>query len=747
MTTTEGRLRETAPASPDEGAPPPEEAPGAAPGDRPRISELARPVIASALTALAAGLMTGGIFGTWGARVFSAAAVGWGAAWAVGAVLTRRSVLVQTMFLPATAVASAVALAPDGTPSRLGALVRDAVSAGRVLRPPVPFDPGWRPLLFFLLALVGFAVVWVAVAMAKPRIALLIPLPVLGLTAVSQPAEGELAAALIAFLPLLLALAVLFGGERGAFTELSSAFELKRTLRGLLLLVPVLAVLFALNSTSLLFPKPIYNPSEKPQKPKPIPLGAVRDRVLFEVDGPITGPWRTGVLDVYDGRAWRLPPFDAGRFEDVPADGVVDDTRTAEVSVAFTVRDLGAASALPGLAAPVRIERPSDVPLVFDMRTDLFRVPRGRVPKGIAYEISAPAYPKPDDLRRSVPPAEIEAHFLDGPAPPGSVRKLLENASPNAWSRFEKLRGALNDVVVASGAGVPTDVPPSKVEDLLTGSHEGTPFEIVAAEALLARWSGVPSRIGFGFDGGQKEKDVVTVRPRNASNWLEVSFEGFGWVPLVSTPPRAKATLESDPNSRFDPTIQPSEDIAVELILPVEVEDIRLLYERIREGIVRALPFVAAAVSMYVGAPAVRRAWRRRKRRAWALHQGPRERIAVEYAEFRDLASDLGTGHPVDTALEFCDRVAPDDEHEELAWLVTRVLYGDLTESATEEDVEAAERMSASLRRRMFRAQPPTARVLAVLSRASLREPFSLELPTVRLLGRRRARAMAGSPR
>ena len=28
-----------------------------------------------------------------------------------------------------------------------------------------------------------------------------------------------------------------------------------------------------------------------------------------------------------------------------------------------------------------------------------------------------------------------------------------------------------------------------------------TPYEIVAAEALLARWAGVPARIGFGFDG------------------------------------------------------------------------------------------------------------------------------------------------------------------------------------------------------------------------------------------------------
>ena len=38
---------------------------------------------------------------------------------------------------------------------------------------------------------------------------------------------------------------------------------------------------------------------------------------------------------------------------------------------------------------------------------------------------------------------------------------------------------------------------PAKVDQLLVGNHEGTPFEIVAAEAMLARWAGVPSRIAF----------------------------------------------------------------------------------------------------------------------------------------------------------------------------------------------------------------------------------------------------------
>ena len=78
-----------------------------------------------------------------------------------------------------------------------------------------------------------------------------------------------------------------------------------------------------------LFPKPVYDPTDKPQKPKAVPLSAAKDRVLFEVktDSQITGPWRTGVLDVYDDDAWKLPPYDSDRFEPLAADGLLTSLR------------------------------------------------------------------------------------------------------------------------------------------------------------------------------------------------------------------------------------------------------------------------------------------------------------------------------------------------------------------------------------------------------------------------------------
>ena len=44
---------------------------------------------------------------------------------------------------------------------------------------------------------------------------------------------------------------------------------------------------------------------------------------------------------------------------------------------------------------------------------------------------------------------------------------------------------------------------------------EATPYEITAAEVMLARWAGIPARIGFGFSDapprGELKSKVTTV--------------------------------------------------------------------------------------------------------------------------------------------------------------------------------------------------------------------------------------------
>ena len=120
---------------------------------------------------------------------------------------------------------------------------------------------------------------------------------------------------------------------------------------------------------------------------------------------------------------------------------------------------------------------------------------------------------------------------------------------------------------------------------------------------------------------------------------------------------------------------------------------------------------------------------RRARRQRWARDRGPSAQVAVEYCELRDLATDLGVGDPYATPIEFLNYVVEDDEHEEFAWLVTKSLYGELRDDTSPSDVAAARHLADSLRRRLFRAQPLQTRVLSYLTRLSLQQPYSKEIP------------------
>ncbi|HUR79110.1 MAG TPA: transglutaminaseTgpA domain-containing protein [Acidimicrobiales bacterium] len=694
-----------------------------------------RALLIAALSTLGAAFMTGGIFGSWSARILAGVFAVVGTAWAFFTHRAKSRLAFQVALIPVAFLLGAIALVPTREgPTGVFKLMTDAISAGRLLRPPVPFDAGWRPIMAVVFMTTGFGAAWLALALKKPQMGLLLPVPILLLTAISQPSESEVLGAVLGFMPVLLALGVLFGGDMDRTSELGSEFELKRLLRALPMVAGGLALLLIVSQTDFLFPKPVYDPTDKPQKPKSIPLGEVEDRVLFEVESDITGPWRLGVLDVYDGTSWRLPPFDQDRFDKVPSGGVVDPQRRGEVRAVFTVRDIGDSSVLPGVADPVSIKT-TQGGLLYDPRTGTFRMRTGRVPRDLSYIQALPTYPKPEELTQRGPTRTAAREFTQIPKAPARIQALLDEAPQNPWLRLDFLRKRLNKDVVAVGAGNPSQpVPPRTVDNLLFGTHEGSPYEIVAAETMLARWAGWPARIGFGFDGVNIEGDKHTVRPRNGSNWLEIMVQGRGWQPIIGAPPKAKASLDTDPNSRFDETIQPSDDVAVELLIPVKVESLRLLYENVRAALIAALPFVLALVALYAATPAIKRAWRRRKRRRWAQAEGPRAQVVVEYAELRDSLYDLNVGDPYDTPLEYLERCTPDAEHAELAWLVTRATYGDLAFELDDTHVEAAADLAASVRRRMFAAQPMQSRVLAGLSRESLRRPYTTEVPTVRLL-------------
>jgi len=629
------------------------------------------------------------------------------------------------------------------TPSGLGEvasvrrLAAQAAASGDVLRPPVELTAGWQAILGWLMGIVGFAAAWVAVVVKKPSIGLLLPLPVAAIAGISVPEADQVASGLVVLVLFAIGLGVLSGTQAGdgeGAEKMPPGYEVRRALRALPLIAAVTAGLYGLAQTDFLFPDPAIDPAQEPQKPKTVPLSEVADRVLFTAEAQISGPWRVGSLDVYDGKDWRLPAFSESELADVPRSGIVNPQLQPGVRATFTIAGLGG-TVLPGLPNTVGIvaEGPK---LAYDARSGSIRVAQGQVQAGLRYTVAAAALPKVEDLRKvtAAPPKALARFTEIPPAPPAVVDLLAKSPQDSKWDQFDFLRTYILSNVTATGTGVPKSVPPERIQDMLAGSKEGSPYEIVAAQAMLARWAGIPSRIGYGFDGGELVSDTdsasrLEIRPRNGASFPEVYFPDHGWLPVIGTPVKAKPTVGGDPSTQQqDPSVLPSDEIQVGLFVPILVPPDSVLFEQIRRVVLIAIPSLLLLLLAYVSFPALRKAMARGRRRSAAREAGPRARVALAYAEWRDLATDYGYRHDTDTPLMFLDRFAEDVEHAELAWLVTRALWGDLQGSLTDEHATIAEELSSALRRRLAQAHPAPVRAIAVVSRLSLRTPYAPEL-------------------
>lgn len=694
-----------------------------------------RPCVAAMLSASAAAWMAGGLFQGFAARAVGVFGAALGAVMVAVSYRTRRPSFVQYLVLPVAAVVGAVLALPDANGADLTSLIGEALRGGGLAQPPLPFDPGWRFLLVLLTAVLGAAAASTAIASGRGKLAVALPAPVVLGGALLAPPGSEVTASAVAIALVLAALAVSFGSELVTDASTSSAgFERKRLVRGAAALVALAVAMIALGQARFLFPattKERVVPAQRPTAQQ-----VLADRVLFTVRAKDPGPWRLGVLDSYDGRAWLLPSYDPARLRDVPADGSLADplftfrTDRPSVSTTFT------AVALDGRTIPVTSGAVSISGLrdraQFDPLTQSLRLPEARLRAGVAYTVTSIASPSGRELSSAAEAPAWAQTYRIAPEPPNEVVTLLRKAPRNAWDRLQFVRAALYRKVIAAGAGHPAEVPPERVVAMLRGA-EATPYEITAAEALLARWAGVPARIGYGFYAGDRVTSgapVASVRPRHGATWVEVYFEGYGWVSVVGVPPRARSSLSGDPQNQ-NPNVRPSDELALVVHIPIRLQSVRLAYLAVRYWLGVVLGFVAGALALWFLVPGALKTIRRTRRTRWARANGVRARIAVAYAEMRDAAADLGALEPAASPLRFVAAVAHDDEHAELAWLVTRALWGDLARDLTEQDAVAAEAMARSVRLRISRAQPALSRVVGFCARTSLRDPYASDVPNL----------------
>jgi transglutaminase-like putative cysteine protease len=416
----------------------------------------------------------------------------------------------------------------------------------------------------------------------------------------------------------------------------------------------------------------------------PSPLAGFRnytadldETILFTVDGLVPGDQvRLATMDVYTGRLWDVAGVDvatngSGSFRLVGGDFpepelfTEADTRSLEVTV-------GGYSGvwIPGVGAPSSItlegadtERLESVR--FNASTSTTVLMSG-LSEGDAYGLTSETQVVPsDDALASVDPASVSMPPVTDV--PDVVAAKMSEYIGNAATPIEQLR-ALETALHTNGFlshGLASDSVPSRaghgadrIEELFTRNQMiGDQEQFAAAMALMVRELGYPARVVMGFaPENVAEGEPTDVMGGDVTAWVEVPFEGVGWIPFYPTPDETEIPQDQNPKPQTEPQPQVRQPPRVEkkqedLLTSVDTEDgddeekdeAFVLPAWVVWAVIGVVsPFLLLGIWMLV-IVLVKVARRRRRRRAPTAH----ERAVGAWDELVDGHAELGFAVPV----------------------------------------------------------------------------------------------------
>ena len=259
---------------------------------------------------------------------------------------------------------------------------------------------------------------------------------------------------------------------------------------------------------------------------------------LFRVQADRPSYWRMVALeDFSSGTTWEARPDDGIPL--APGDAVPGSTTQGEpvTQVVKVTHDLGFAW-LVAAADPTAVSIDHDVawhPASSSLQMD------GWPDEGEGYTVtSVRSNPSVKDLRAVRASLEGAALTqLPDNIPPLIAERALEWTA-GATSDFDKVM-AIVDHLTSGEFDYRTDVAfrddPQTLADMLTSTKAGFCQQFASLMAVMLRELGIPARVALGFTQGTPVGDSTwAVTTRNYHSWVEVPFEGFGWLTFDPTP-------------------------------------------------------------------------------------------------------------------------------------------------------------------------------------------------------------------
>ena len=278
--------------------------------------------------------------------------------------------------------------------------------------------------------------------------------------------------------------------------------------------------------------------------------GALPDDPVASVPADSPALWRDQVFGSYDGSAWyplrpdvaELPSAGTGAWSipTEPGTNVRIATRTDDVRPAAAAPPLvlspGQPASIQAGTRPVRTSEGS------------YFLPRGG---GAGYAVTSHGY---DALQL---PTGVAVARADGDVSnpvwtslptsvPARVRQLGQTLAAGAHDRAEVVSRVEQYLGAHEKYRLDAPIPPAGqdvVDAFLFDSHEGFCEHFAAAETVLLRSVGIPSRLVAGYGAGRATADGRRLLiASDAHAWVEVYAPGIGWT---ASDPTAGAALSS----------------------------------------------------------------------------------------------------------------------------------------------------------------------------------------------------------
>ncbi|KAA9399151.1 hypothetical protein Har1130_13175 [Haloarcula sp. CBA1130] len=260
----------------------------------------------------------------------------------------------------------------------------------------------------------------------------------------------------------------------------------------------------------------------------------------FTVTSSEPAYWRTGAYETYTGTGWDGRAAPQAYEGPMAVDGMADTTVDYEVQLAKS------ATSLPTVWRPKSVSRDNV------MVTEYGAVTSERpLPAGTTY--SATSVTPPDDpavLRTSGRdyPDAIESRYTNVPASTSAqVGPFTDRLTEDSGSPYESATAIEQWLEANKNYSLNVSQPPEDdvASEFIFQMDEGYCEYFATSMVVMLRSQDIPARYVVGYSTGEQTgQNQYTVRGMNAHAWVEVYFEGVGWVQFDPTPGRERLASE-----------------------------------------------------------------------------------------------------------------------------------------------------------------------------------------------------------